>query len=63
MTSTKASSPVPAVTPLKPRRSLLFLTSVIFAVWVAAMIVMYVTTVYPQRHSKNASAPSTAEVR
>jgi uncharacterized protein involved in exopolysaccharide biosynthesis len=44
-------------TPIKPRRGLLIAMSVIFGVWVAFMLAMYFTTVYPQRH---AAKPTTA---
>jgi hypothetical protein len=59
--SPKGSPPAPVVTPLKPRRGLLVVSSVVFSLWVVAMIVMYVTTVYPHRHPKNASTVSTTE--
>lgn len=36
--------------PLKPRPRLLIALSIIFAIWVAGLLVMYAKTVYPYRH-------------
>jgi len=38
--------------PLEPKRKLLIGASVVLAIWVAVLVVMYITTVYPQRHGK-----------
>jgi hypothetical protein len=55
-----AAAPAPSsVSPLQPRRGLLIVTSVVFAIWVGAMIAMYVTTVYPQRHPSHATTTKT----
>jgi hypothetical protein len=44
---------------MKPRRGLLIVMSIAFAVWVAAMLAMYFTTVYPERHpSKSTTSAS-----
>jgi len=32
------------------QKMLLAITSIAFALWIAAMLAMYFTTVYPQRH-------------
>ena len=40
--------PVPK--PLKPRRSLFVVLMIVFALWVAGLLAMYFTTVYPDRH-------------
>jgi hypothetical protein len=45
-----ASAPSTNETPIKPRRGLLIVLSIVLALWIAAMVVMYFTTVYPQRH-------------
>jgi hypothetical protein len=42
-------------------RRLLVAFSVLFAIWIAAMIAMYAKTVYPQRHP--ASVPSATSQR
>jgi hypothetical protein len=39
-----------AVNSEKTRRGLLILFSAVFAIWVVLMLVMYFTTVYPQRY-------------
>lgn len=45
-----AVAPVaPAEPPLKPRRRLLVVSSVVFALWVVAMIAMYLGTVHRGR--------------
>ena len=36
--------------PLKPRRGLFVLLLTVFGLWVAALLVMYFTTVYPHRN-------------
>src|SRR5205085_11673994 len=40
--------------PLKPRRALVWLTAGIIILWITALLVMYFTMVYPQRHGPNA---------
>lgn len=45
MSGDKAAEP-----PSRRSRLLLIICSSILAMWVAAMIAMYVVTVYPQRH-------------
>jgi hypothetical protein len=44
--------------PLTPRKKLFIITAVVLGVWVAALIVMYVTTVYPERHGHRAPSPA-----
>ena len=39
-----------APTPLKPRPKLLLVLSIVFVLWVAFLLTMYFTTVYPHRH-------------
>lgn len=46
--------------PLEPKKRMLVISSAVFAVWVVGLIVMYATTVYPQRHGK--LQPSTQPV-
>lgn len=61
MTRPRSAGPVAAATPMKPRRGLLVITSILFGLWVAALIAMYFGTVYRQRHSPmptNASTPA-----
>jgi hypothetical protein len=41
-------------------RVLLILSSVILALWIAGLIAMYATTVYPQRHPRSTTNSSTA---
>ena len=43
-------TPVTSLPPLKPRRSLLVLAVLAFAVWTLFLVFLYVTTVYPERH-------------
>ncbi len=38
---------------------LLLVLSILFAAWVAFLIVLYVTTVYPQRHRAPTAPPVT----
>jgi hypothetical protein len=49
-------------TPLAPvnqrAKLLLGLSSVVFGIWIAAMITMYVSTVYTARHAKPANPPA-----
>ncbi len=42
----------------RSRRILLIVASVIFAIWVAMMIVMYFGTVYPHRYPATSPMPS-----
>jgi uncharacterized protein involved in exopolysaccharide biosynthesis len=55
-----ASAPPTNETPIKPRRGLLIVLSIVLALWIAAMVVMYFTTVYPQRHPSHAATTSAA---
>jgi hypothetical protein len=36
--------------PLKPRRKLLVVLMVVFAIWLGALLTLYFTKVYPLRH-------------
>lgn len=45
--------------PLEPKKKLLIGSATVLAVWVALLIVLYATTVYPQRHGKPIAKPST----
>jgi len=36
---------------LKPQRPLFILLSVVMALWMCALVTMYLTTVWPQRHT------------
>ena len=50
-----------AVQPLQPRRKLFGALMALFALWVAALVVMYFTTVYPNRTTPSetpAAAPA-----
>ena len=42
--------PITYTTALKPQRKALIVLSIIFAAWVAVLLVLYFTTVYPIRH-------------
>lgn len=57
MSEPLAPSPPPS---LKPRRGLLIVMSIAFTVWVALMLAMYFTTVYPQRHPSHKAATLSA---
>lgn len=46
--------------PLEPRKKLFTVLCVVFGVWVAMLITLYATTVYPQRHGK--ATPTTKPV-
>jgi hypothetical protein len=45
--------------PLKPQKKLFVWLSAVLGVWVAVLVVMYATTVYPQRHGRHESVPAT----
>jgi len=45
--------------PLEPKKKLLLVTAGVLVVWVAFLVVLYVTTVYPMRHGKPRPKPST----
>lgn len=45
--------------PLEPKPKLLIGMSVLLAVWVGGLIVMYMTTVYPARHRPKHEVPAT----
>ena len=50
--------------PLQPRKKLFVWGLVIFGLWVGFLIVIYVTTVYPQRHGHRAAqsaSPTTTQ--
>jgi hypothetical protein len=48
---------------LGTKKMLLILTSLAFAIWIAAMLAMYFKTVYPLRHPRNKSeTPATASI-
>jgi hypothetical protein len=44
----------------RSRRLLLVVAAVIFAIWVAMMLVMYFTTVYPHRYPATSPIPNFA---
>ena len=54
-----AAPALPPAQPLKPRPVLLLVTSVVFALWMAFLIVLYFTTIHPHR----SVAPTTAVSR
>jgi len=43
--------------PLEPKKKLLIISSIVLAIWVVLLGVMYATTVYPARHHR-AKAPT-----
>jgi hypothetical protein len=45
--------------PIVPRPKLLILLCVIFAAWIGALLAMYFTTVYPERHHPPATQTAT----
>ena len=45
----RADNAAPAPRPFKPRRRLLAALSVLFAAWMAFLVVLYFTTIYPRR--------------
>jgi hypothetical protein len=51
---------IPVVEPLKPRLLLLIVFSVLFAVWVGALLVIYFATVYPKHHRTTTQDTTTA---
>jgi hypothetical protein len=48
--------------PLQPRKKLFVVLCAVFGVWVALLITLYATTVYPNRHGKSAGQPTTKPV-
>ena len=42
--------PTSAADPLKPRPRMLVILAIVFALWLAFLLTMYFTTVYPHRH-------------
>ena len=42
--------PITYQTTLKPQRKALVILSIIFALWVALLLTLYFTTIYPARH-------------
>jgi hypothetical protein len=58
-----APRPVLQPKPFKPRRKLFAVLMIAFAVWVAALVVMYFATVYPSREgAPPAPSPSGREL-
>jgi hypothetical protein len=55
-----AGNPAPTAPPTGRSKILLIITSMVFALWIAALLVMYFKTVYPQRHP--ATKPQAAPV-
>ncbi len=50
-TGTPLTGHATSVTGLRPQKRLFIILSIIMAMWIAALVVMYFTTVYPQRHA------------
>jgi hypothetical protein len=44
--------------PMKPRRGLLVLLSIVFVCWVGWLVAMYVTTVRPRHHEEPGPGPA-----
>ena len=55
-----ATTPVRLPDPPRPLRKLLLVLGVAYFLWLATLLVMYFTTVYPQRHSANPGATQPA---
>ena len=56
-----ASAPPPgdgSISQIKSRRRLLWIASLVFAIWLAMLLVMYFSTVYPRRHPATSPAPT-----
>ncbi|HEY7089433.1 MAG TPA: hypothetical protein VH518_15150 [Tepidisphaeraceae bacterium] len=49
--------PDPTRPPLTPRPKLFILLVLIFAAWIAALLTMYFTSVYPERHHPPVTQP------
>ena len=65
MTRQRTSDAKPAATqasPLRPRPKMLIGLSVVFVLWVAFLLTMYFTTVYPQRYIEDRPDPDTRSV-
>ncbi len=60
MTGETAVNPTPLPSRVPSARLLLLISSVALGLWIAALITMYVTTVYPQRHPANAARGTVA---
>ena len=46
----RTDPPQPHIVALKPRPKLLLILSIVFALWVGLLLVLYFTTIYPGRH-------------
>ena len=55
--STDYNPLAPTLNPLQPRPKLLLVLSIVFVLWVALLLTMYFTTVYPHRRVE--TRPST----
>ena len=44
--------PITYTTALKPQRKALIILSILFALWVAVLLTLYFTTIYPHRHGQ-----------
>ena len=56
---TKQAEPEPvSLPPLKPRPRLFYALAAALGVWVAALLVLYATTVYPNRSSGSLAQPN-----
>ena len=53
--SEAATPKPPEVRPFTPRRKLMVVLAMVYALWLAALLVMYFTTVYPARHPTESS--------
>ena len=55
-------SPLPPANPLKPQKKLLVVLSVLFGVWLIALLTMYFTTVYHRKAPAGSSTRTAAVV-
>lgn len=64
---TESATPAPrAIRPFTPRRKMMMVLALVYALWLAGLLVMYFTTVYPARHPSESptSRPTAAtEIR
>lgn len=49
--------PITYTTKLKPRPKLLLIVSILFALWVILLLIMYFATIYSHRHGSSLPAP------
>jgi hypothetical protein len=49
------------IAPMTPRRRLFAVFAFILTLWIAMMIVLYLTTVYPQRHPGKPAASALSQ--